>query len=315
MDVYADVFFAVSFLMDYFVLWVAGRLARARTKKRQIAFGALAGSLPGTAMLFVPAFGRLVGVAGTALLFAAAVVAFEPRTIKDCCRLTGTVYLCAFAAGGAAFAAYYATGGRLMSALARVNPLHLAAGAALFWGAAAVVATGNRAGLAERRTARISIFWGAGRADLTALVDTGSTLREPISGAPVVAAEFSAIAPLLPEGARRLFDEHKQDDLSAILTYTSGTRFAGRLRMIPFASVGRQNGVLLGFRPDRAEIDADGVRYSVSDLAVGILDFRLDANGAYQALVSPELIEVGNRVGRKFWSIFGAPGGHRRQDT
>ncbi len=57
--------------------------------------------------------------------------------------------------------------------------------------------------------------------------------------------------------------------------------------MIPFKSLGRANGMLIGFKPDRVAVGADASR---SDVVIGIYNSRLTRDGRYQGLLAPELV-------------------------
>ena len=62
-----------------------------------------------------------------------------------------------------------------------------------------------------------------------------------------------------------------------------------RTRLIPFSSIGKENGMLLGFVPDHAEIRDDcGVRV-LEKCVVGIYDRPLSKDKSYSALFNPYL--------------------------
>lgn len=54
-----------------------------------------------------------------------------------------------------------------------------------------------RHGGMRRDTTRCEILWQGRSAELTALVDTGNTLRDPLTNAPVIVAEAEGLKPLL----------------------------------------------------------------------------------------------------------------------
>jgi stage II sporulation protein GA (sporulation sigma-E factor processing peptidase) len=55
--------------------------------------------------------------------------------------------------------------------------------------------------------------------------------------------------------------------------------------MIPFSSLGRTNGMMIGFRPDAVIVGE-----KISDVVIGIYNSRLCRDGRYQGLLGPELI-------------------------
>lgn len=81
--------------------------------------------------------------------------------------------------------------------------------------------------------------------ELMALLDTGNTLTDPISGRPVIVADADA--------AMRLLDLNTADLEHPIETMTSGK--GKGLRLIPYSAVGCPSGLLLGLRADSVTVD------------------------------------------------------------
>jgi stage II sporulation protein GA (sporulation sigma-E factor processing peptidase) len=121
-------------------------------------------------------------------------------------------------------------------------------------------------------------------------VDTGNSLRDPLSHAPVIVAEFDSVKAFLPDSIKLLFYEKQENSLQNLLMSAHGDDFTGRLRMIPYESLGKQNGLLIGFRPDRVEIMTDKNTIALSEVVIGIYNRSLSRNGDYQGLLNPELI-------------------------
>ena len=113
---------------------------------------------------------------------------------------------------------------------------------------------------------------------LSGLLDTGSRLREPFSGLPVIVCQADALGRALPGG---------------LLAALSGAEPPPGVRLVPFEAVGGQ-GVLPAFRPERvlAELEGEwrplgGVYLAVTGRAV---------SGEYQAIVNPDAIASQTKV-------------------
>jgi len=63
-----------------------------------------------------------------------------------------------------------------------------------------------------------------------------------------------------------------------------------RFRLIPFTSLGKENGMLIGFRPDYIEVGENAEKKGITDVIIGIYNRALSKNNNYSALLSPELI-------------------------
>lgn len=111
---------------------------------------------------------------------------------------------------------------------------------------------------------------------LTALVDSGNGLREPISGKGVLVVEWDALASCLPEGITQAACAAPAEHLAKLSVVWPERR----LRLLPCRTVQQAEGFLLAFMAQRVKVD--GVERGA--LPVAISPVRL-SDGAYQALV------------------------------
>ncbi len=81
--------------------------------------------------------------------------------------------------------------------------------------------------------------------ELTALLDTGNTLRDPISGAAVLIVDAFV--------AEELFDLSQTQLLHPVETLSTGS--IRGLRLIPYQTVGQTGGLLLGFKAEELYIN------------------------------------------------------------
>ena len=64
-----------------------------------------------------------------------------------------------------------------------------------------------------------------------------------------------------------------------------------RFRMIPFSSLGKQNGLLLGIKADSINIVLDDKIENISNAIIGIYDKSFTKNGAYNAIFGLDMLE------------------------
>lgn len=107
---------------------------------------------------------------------------------------------------------------------------------------------GGRARLAEARRVKVLLELDGRQVELTALVDSGNRLRDPVSGLPVMVVSPHALSPLFP-GCGELL---RLEPVALMESMGEMSPLRGRLRLIPFSSLGG-HGLLCAFRPDRAE--------------------------------------------------------------
>lgn len=88
------------------------------------------------------------------------------------------------------------------------------------------------------------------------------------------------------------------DNLQNILTgeyqILSNEEYISRFRLIPFSSLGKQNGMLLGFKPDLTEVELDGTRKKLNNVVIGIYDKSITKDQEYTGLVGLDILEEGS---------------------
>lgn len=114
----------------------------------------------------------------------------------------------------------------------------------------------------------VELQWKGRRLELTALIDTGNTLRDPVSGATVLIAGMDVAQQLdIP----RAFVE---DPIAGVC---AGTLSGARL--IPYRAVGCPNGMLLAVRCEQVKLDGRTV-----SSVVAFTPERLGSKSTYQVL-------------------------------
>ena len=106
---------------------------------------------------------------------------------------------------------------------------------------------------------------------IDALSDTGNLLTEPISKFPVIIAEERKLTNLFPNG---------------IPDINSPDSFDMNMRLIPYSSLGKKDGMLIGFIPDEVTIDGKKAVKTVVAISPDILSVP----GEYGALFNPNIL-------------------------
>jgi len=297
--VYVDVFFLVNFFFNFSLLYLAGRLARAPLVGRRLTFAAALGGAYGVASVY-PQLSFLMGLPAKILASGVMVaVAFPTGRLRSFAVTLALFYLAAFAVGGAALAwsylttgspaGYAGTGGKALG-LAAVLPAALFAGALLHW----VVTAGREKEKILSYCVPCRVVVGGLEAEFPALIDTGNRLRDPLSDSPVLIVEYPVVGEILPAEFGPVWEEDDpagEPDLSRLATALGGSPWSSRLRVIPFSSLGRASGLLVGFRPDEVVVGHPGESVRRTDVVVCLSPRPLSAEGSYRALVPPEILE------------------------
>lgn len=260
--VYIDSLFFLNLAADYLLCLAAGRICALQLKRwRYFAaalFGALyaaAAVLPGMSLLSLPYLKLPAGLIMGLIAYGAE---------RSPVRCTAVFFAVSAAFGGALWALSMAAGG---SGAAPLSLRSLLLSFAICYGLFRLIFR-KRAALMEKRLISVEAEFLGRKARFTALLDTGNSLSDPATGAPVMISCAHALIPLLPESAA-LFST--LPPVEAVELCSAIPELRGRLRLIPYTAVGA-SGLLPVFRPDRARLDGKeekGLLIAISDSAAG----------------------------------------------
>lgn len=127
-----------------------------------------------------------------------------------------------------------------------------------------------------------------------ALIDSGNLLKEPISGYPVIVVEKYKLVGILPSNILGNLKEILQGNYSNEDTDNELEYYLPKFRVIPFSSLGKQNGMLLGIKADKVTIFFEEEKIFIQNSIIGIYNEHLDKNEKYTALVGLDLLERRN---------------------
>ena len=117
-----------------------------------------------------------------------------------------------------------------------------------------------------------------------AMIDTGNLLKEPITNTPVVVVEHTLLYECIPKEILNHIEDILGGDFSKIPDEIK-QEYISRLKVIPFSSLGKQNGMLLGIKADGIEIKDEDEEKKVDNVIIGIYNKSLTKRGEYRALL------------------------------
>jgi len=297
-EVYLDVLFLENIVMNYLILLMTAKFSKRKTSNLRMFLGALIGAVYVAIMIIVPGMKVYYSTFAKVLLSLVIVaVAFSPEKIGTFIKTLAIFYVSTFIFAGAAFAFLYfnQSGGFVRNGIVYV-----------FWQSKwtllflSIVLVGiivrifweiwQQKFVKEKLMVQLKIVFESKNIDLNALIDTGNSLHDPLTNMPVVVVEFKAIKGILPDEIKSIFEESKEEDLLSVTNIISGSKWFSRFRLIPFTSLGKENGMLIGFKPDYIEIMENEEKKDIKEVIVGIYNRALSKNEKYKALLSPELI-------------------------
>ncbi len=280
--VYIDLLFLLNLIINYLLLLAAARLAGEIIRRPRIGLGAAVGALY-AAMVFLPGMGFLLHPLcklGSAVLMLLCAFGGSRRLL----RVTLVFFGVSAAFGGGIFAIEL-LGGRGLSL--KNGIFYSAMDLRLILLSAAICyvlitfifrRTAKHSGPGRELVPAILSLCGK-RVALTALVDTGNTLTDPVTNRPVMIAEGEKLITLFPPGEEPTLTDLR-DPVGAMERLSlGGTR--GRYRLLPYQAVGVDCGMLLALRLDGAKIGET----DYGQILVALSPNRLSDGGGYSALI------------------------------
>ncbi|MDR1689323.1 MAG: sigma-E processing peptidase SpoIIGA [Clostridiales bacterium] len=297
-EIYADIVFIINFVMDAFIFWITSKLIKQKVKKWRIFTGSFFTAALFCLIIFIPQLRRFYNFFTCLLtLMGGILITFAPKKLSVFFKLIAFAHISAFCVGGLGIALFYYTnftsviGNYLSFAIGNFSVNILIAATCISYVVIKLAAGWIKRVLIKKQTFYIIKIYTQGQ-DLTinTLMDTGNSLKEPIGKLPVIITEFEAVKEILPDGLKLLYYEKKDENFEYILEILENADFKLRLRVIPYVSIGRQKGMLIGFKPDMVEVFKEDKKIPVKDVIIGIYNFKLSGDGSYQGLLNPEIL-------------------------
>ncbi len=297
--VYADLLFMENLLANCFILKLTGVLSGTSPKLWRLllsgAFGALyavcAVIFQESALLTSPVLKLAISVVMAAL-------AYTPRTLTGFARRWGMMLLSAFLLAGGTYAVAVMLG---EGAIAYGGFMVLSPGSALkafMVAALACILLARPIGrvlsgkeLREGSIVSVVLHLGNKTARFNALVDTGNSLTDPLTGYPVIVVEAESLKEILPQPIYESVASNNIEKVAQCLVPDSENGFSKRVHLIPYKSIGRENGMLTGFRPDNIRVckGKNGGR-DIKDVIIGVCGIKLSDSSKYTALLGPSMM-------------------------
>jgi stage II sporulation protein GA (sporulation sigma-E factor processing peptidase) len=294
--VYVDMLFLINFLMDFVVLWAAAKMAQIRVSLWRLMMGAVIGACY-SVLVLLPEFQILSGLEMKIIVSVLmAMAAYLPLSLKKFGQVVLYFYLVAFTMGGAVLGLIYLMGSSSLTGIMSNLPLHylwllIALVTAVVLGKYGIAYL-KKSLLQDLLKVPVEIRIQGKQFSVTGLVDTGNQLVDPLTGSPVIIVEYGVLKPYLPVELQEIIDTSGEVDLSKLIEVIPDEGSVFSFRLIPFTTIGKRHGMLVGFRPDEIIVLAGDQRVCKTDVVIGIYNRRLSPRGSYRALLHPDLIQA-----------------------
>lgn len=295
MTIYIDIVIIENLIMNYIILCATGIVSKNKIRPLRLIMASLLG-----AIYSVVAYMKILEIYSNIVLkillsVIIVYIAYNPQTVKKLWKTLVMFYLVSFVFGGVAFSLIYI-----------IKPQDIIMKNGLFLGtyplktiilgaivAFAIIIIAVKI-IRKKFTTKdiicdIEIILNNKKINTKALIDTGNMLKEPITNTPVVVVEKILLYECIPKEILNNINQIIGGDLEKIPQQIQ-SQYISKLKLIPFSSLGKQNGMLLGIKVQQIKIIKESEEITKENIIVGIYQQSLTKNGEYQALMGMEFI-------------------------
>ena len=212
-------------------------------------------------------------------------IAFKPANIRSFLKHIIIFYLTSFTFGGVAFALLYFVRPQDIlfqnGVLIGTYPIKMILAGGILGFIIITFAFKNIKGKLTRKDMMCTVIIGNTR--ITAIVDTGNLLKDQITKMPVLIVEREMLKGIFPE----IILENATDIVNGKEIELG--EYSSKLRVIPYKSIGKENGLLLGIKAKNIRIVYQDIE-KAHDVIIGIYTGTLSKNNKYSAIVGLELL-------------------------
>ena len=293
MTIYIDIIIIENLIMNYIILYATGLISKNKIYYLRIFFASLIGAI----YVATQYISNLAIYSNTIIKIILSIImvliAFNPQDMKKMLKQLLLFYLTTFTFGGVATYLIYV-----------LKPENIIIENGMFVGTYVlkVIFIGAIVGsiiliisfkISKNKMTKkdmicqVKIKLNQKEKILNAIVDTGNMLKEPITGSPVIVVEKNALYDLMPKEILNNTEYILGGDFEKIPEDIKN-EYIPKLKIIPFSSLGKQNGMLVGIKPEKVEVINEEVEEK-DNARIGIYSKSLTKRGEYNALIGIEL--------------------------
>lgn len=295
MTIYIDLIFFENIIMNSIIIYATSTIIKQKPKILRVLISSIIGAIYSIALyitnykIYTSIFSKII------LSIIMMYVAFKPSNLKKLFKQVLIFYLTSFVFGGVALNLIYF-----------LKPENISIKNGLFTGeyALKVIMLGALVALiivkisikiikskitTKDMYCKIKMKINEKQIETNAMIDTGNLVKEPITNTPVVIVESSLLEGIIPKEILNNLENILCGNLNNIPQEIQEEYFT-RLRCIPFSSLGKENGMLVGIKIPEIIAQNEEEERKTSNIIIGIYDKSLTKRGEYRALVGVELI-------------------------
>ncbi len=295
MTVYIDVVFLENLILNVIILYATSLIAKMNLKIIRTLISASIGSIYAI-MYYIFQIGLYSNIIFKFILSVIMIyVAFNPKEFKTLLKVLILFYLTSFVFGGASLSVIYLVNAQRINIqngmiIGKYTMNTILTGIIIAF-IVIVIAFKIIKSKISKNDLFCDIRFKINNKEIKtkAMLDTGNLLKEPITNIPVVVAEHKLLYDVIPNEILDNIENILGGDLENISDEVKND-YISKLKVIPFTSLGKQNGILLGIKADELIVEEMNSEKKIDKVIIGIYNKELSKKRTYSALIGIDVI-------------------------
>ena len=295
MTVYIDILFLENFILNFIILYATGLISKHKIKFIKIALGSIVGAVYVIITYLIENKVYLNILFKFILSIVIVYIAFTPKTIKEMLKMIILFYLTSFVFGGAALGVIYMINSGKISIqngiiIGSYTLRTIFIGAIIAFAVTILAFKFVKTKISKKDLlCNITIKINGKEIKTKAMIDTGNMLKEPITNIPVVVVEHTLLKEIIPKEILENMDNILAGDFKEIPEEIQN-EYMLKLKVIPFTSLGKQNGMLLGVKAESLKVQEEDNIKNIDKIIIGMYNKKLSRKNEYSALLGLEAV-------------------------
>lgn len=295
MTVYIDIVFFENLLLNYIILFSTAIISKSKINVNKIFLASILGSIYSILnyLIHIPNMMNLIIKLSMSIVIV--LIAFNSNKIPIIIKQLVFFYLVSFTFGGVSFMLLFFINPQDLiidgDHFVGTYPIKIA----LIGGIIGFIVIIITSKIIKDRLSKkamiceLEIFYKGKSKKINTMIDTGNLLKEPITGCDAIIVE--------KESLEDIADKDILDNIENILKgkwIKDNKTISYNLKIIPYSSLGNENGLLIGFKPDYIKIygEEENVR---NDIFIAIYNGKLCKTNLYTSLIGLDVLKKGER--------------------
>lgn len=295
MTVYIDVVFLENLILNVIILYTTSLIAKINLKIIRTLISASIGSIYAI-MYYIFQIGLYSNIIFKFVLSVIMIyVAFNPKEFKTLLKVLILFYLTSFVFGGASLSVIYLVNAQRINIqngmiIGKYTMNTIFTGIIIAF-IVIVIAFKIIKSKISKNDLFCDIRFKINNKEIKtkAMLDTGNLLKEPITNIPVVVVEHKLLYDVIPNEILDNIENILGGDLEDISDEVKSD-YISKLKVIPFTSLGKQNGILLGIKADELIVEEMNSEKKIDKVIIGIYNKELSKKRTYSALIGIDVI-------------------------